>query len=161
MPATEVLASNRPLPAPPPLQLKPTLNGHPPNGPSDRLQVINNEKQFTCVYAQVLCRPVLRAFYRSSLNDQISSWDLRDAGFDYNIVAVFGSQSTGKSTPFPNVSSGKMSTLMQVPSSTGYSAPTLMSWMRPSANRRRRVSSRHLSGIRPPHWSRSMNCSDS
>ncbi|KAF8256747.1 protein SEY1 [Lactarius quietus] len=32
------------------------------------------------------------------LNDQISDWGLRDVGFDYNLVAVFGSQSTGKST---------------------------------------------------------------
>ncbi|KAF8134516.1 RHD3/Sey1 [Boletus edulis] len=29
---------------------------------------------------------------------QIERWGLRDAGFNYNIVAVFGSQSTGKST---------------------------------------------------------------
>ncbi|KAJ6625760.1 RHD3/Sey1 [Mycena sp. CBHHK59/15] len=29
---------------------------------------------------------------------QIERWGLRDAGFGYNIVAVFGSQSTGKST---------------------------------------------------------------
>jgi hypothetical protein len=60
MPATEVLASNVALPAPPPLQSKPTLNGHAPNGASDRLQIINNEKEFTCVYDQVLCHLVLR-----------------------------------------------------------------------------------------------------
>ncbi|KAI9449444.1 protein SEY1 [Lactarius psammicola] len=81
MPATEVLASNGALPTPPPLQSKPTLNGHTSIGTSDRLQVINDQKQFT-----------------SSLNDQISAWSLRDVGFDYNLVAVFGSQSTGKST---------------------------------------------------------------
>ena len=34
---------------------------------------------------------------RSDLGTQIEQWGLRDAGFDYNIVAVFGSQSTGKS----------------------------------------------------------------
>lgn len=31
------------------------------------------------------------------LATQIERWGLRDAGFSYNIVAVFGSQSTGKS----------------------------------------------------------------
>lgn len=31
------------------------------------------------------------------LSTQIERWGLRDVGFDYNIVAVFGSQSTGKS----------------------------------------------------------------
>ena len=36
-----------------------------------------------------LCRPDLAA--------QIDKWGLRDAGFTYNIVSVFGSQSTGKS----------------------------------------------------------------
>jgi hypothetical protein len=38
------------------------------------------------------------------LNDQISAWRLRDVGFDYNLVAVFGSQSTGKSILSLNVS---------------------------------------------------------
>ncbi|KAA1471741.1 protein SEY1 [Dentipellis sp. KUC8613] len=61
-------------------------NGHSTNGTltkktTDRIQVINDEKQFT-----------------EELNGQISQWGLRDAGFDYDIVAVFGSQSTGKST---------------------------------------------------------------
>ncbi|KAF4620744.1 hypothetical protein D9613_000497 [Agrocybe pediades] len=32
------------------------------------------------------------------LGAQIEKWGLRDAGFGYNIVSVFGSQSTGKST---------------------------------------------------------------
>ncbi|KAG0707121.1 RHD3/Sey1 [Suillus ampliporus] len=64
---------------------KPTLNGHAPesnkNSPiSERLQVINDEKNFT-----------------THLTSQIERWGLRDAGFNYNIVAVFGSQSTGKS----------------------------------------------------------------
>jgi hypothetical protein len=35
---------------------------------------------------------------RQQLTTQIERWGLRDAGFSYNIVAVFGSQSTGKST---------------------------------------------------------------
>jgi hypothetical protein len=37
----------------------------------------------------VWCRP--------DLETQIERWGLRDVGFGYNIVAVFGSQSTGKS----------------------------------------------------------------
>ncbi|KAF8331879.1 protein SEY1 [Cantharellus anzutake] len=45
------------------------------------VQVINEEKEFT---------PHMSKF--------LSDWDLADAGFNYNIVAVFGSQSTGKST---------------------------------------------------------------
>jgi len=31
------------------------------------------------------------------LSKQIQQWGLQDAGFNYNLVAVFGSQSTGKS----------------------------------------------------------------
>ncbi|KAF5386149.1 hypothetical protein D9615_002595 [Tricholomella constricta] len=64
---------------------KPMTNGHLTNGMSsgstERIQVINDEKQFT-----------------PDLSTQIGRWGLRDAGFDYNLVAVFGSQSTGKST---------------------------------------------------------------
>ena len=37
---------------------------------------------------------------RPQLTTQITKWGLRDAGFAYNIVSVFGSQSTGKSAPF-------------------------------------------------------------
>ncbi|KAG2064326.1 root hair defective 3 GTP-binding protein [Suillus decipiens] len=63
-----------------------TINGHAPESSespsaSERLQVINDEKNFT-----------------THLTSQIGRWGLRDAGFNYNIVAVFGSQSTGKST---------------------------------------------------------------
>jgi hypothetical protein len=104
MPATEVSPSNGVLPTTQPLKSKPALNGHAANGASDRLQIIDNEKQFTFVYMQVFCRLVLRAFCRSSLNDQLSAWSLRDVGFNYNLVAVFGSQSTGKSTPFLHAS---------------------------------------------------------
>ncbi|EGN99918.1 hypothetical protein SERLA73DRAFT_180234 [Serpula lacrymans var. lacrymans S7.3] len=62
------------------------VNGHTPNGAqqfgsSERIQVINDEKNFT-----------------PDLASQIDRWGLRDVGFSYNIVAVFGSQSTGKST---------------------------------------------------------------
>jgi len=38
-------------------------------------------------------------FHSPELSQQITKWGLHDAGFSYNIVAVFGSQSTGKS-PF-------------------------------------------------------------
>ncbi|KAI5829813.1 root hair defective 3 GTP-binding protein [Schizophyllum commune Tattone D] len=62
------------------------LNGATENGASadastERIQVVNEEKQFT-----------------QELSAQVEHWGLRDAGFNYNIVAVFGSQSTGKST---------------------------------------------------------------
>ena len=36
------------------------------------------------------------------MTPQIERWGLQSAGFDYDIVAVFGSQSTGKSTFSPN-----------------------------------------------------------
>ncbi|KAJ7646846.1 RHD3/Sey1 [Roridomyces roridus] len=55
-------------------------NGHT-SAASERLQIINDEKKFT-----------------PDLSAQIERWGLRDAGFGYNLVAVFGSQSTGKST---------------------------------------------------------------
>ncbi|VDB95922.1 unnamed protein product [Peniophora sp. CBMAI 1063] len=55
------------------------MNGHAPT--ADRIQIVDDEKRFT-----------------QDLNDQLAHWGLRDAGFDYNVVAVFGSQSTGKST---------------------------------------------------------------
>ncbi|KAI0687887.1 protein SEY1 [Cytidiella melzeri] len=48
---------------------------------SERVQIINDAKEWT-----------------AELTPQISRWGLQDAGFDYDIVAVFGSQSTGKST---------------------------------------------------------------
>ncbi|KAH9971139.1 RHD3/Sey1 [Lactifluus volemus] len=47
----------------------------------DRIQLIDDAKQF-----------------KPNLNNQISTWDLRNAGTDYNLVAVLGSQSSGKST---------------------------------------------------------------
>lgn len=56
-------------------------NGTAPHSTSERIQVIDDEKRFT-----------------SDLTPQIDQWGLRDAGFDYDLVAVFGSQSTGKST---------------------------------------------------------------
>ncbi|KAF8228882.1 root hair defective 3 GTP-binding protein [Tricholoma matsutake] len=82
------LAVPRPLPSQNALATsqKPAVNGHLPNGNSSSgstqgIQIVNDEKQFT-----------------PDLSSQIEQWGLRDAGFEYNIVAVFGSQSTGKST---------------------------------------------------------------
>ncbi|RUS31855.1 root hair defective 3 GTP-binding protein-domain-containing protein [Jimgerdemannia flammicorona] len=46
-----------------------------------RLQVIDEEKKFT-----------------EEMPDYMKTWGLGEAGFNYNVVAVFGSQSTGKST---------------------------------------------------------------
>jgi hypothetical protein len=41
------------------------------------------------------------ATHSTGLSSQLEKWRLNDAGFAYNIVAVFGSQSTGKSEQFP------------------------------------------------------------
>ncbi|KAH9910461.1 root hair defective 3 GTP-binding protein [Fomitopsis serialis] len=61
------------------------MNGNHVNGDAkpnnERIQIINDEKQFT-----------------PELTHQVERWGLQNAGFDYDIVAVFGSQSTGKST---------------------------------------------------------------
>ncbi|KAF8813868.1 root hair defective 3 GTP-binding protein [Phlegmacium glaucopus] len=63
-------------------------NGHIPHitsavssSSTERIQIVNEEKKFT-----------------QDLAAQIDKWGLRDTGFAYNIVSVFGSQSTGKST---------------------------------------------------------------
>ncbi|KLO18325.1 root hair defective 3 GTP-binding protein [Schizopora paradoxa] len=65
-------------------------NGSIPNGSTkhnalvagaDRHQIIDDQKNFT-----------------SELASQLKHWGLHDTGFDYDVVAVFGSQSTGKST---------------------------------------------------------------
>ncbi|KZP19790.1 root hair defective 3 GTP-binding protein [Athelia psychrophila] len=67
------------------LPTTPQLASTSPNAPtasaSERIQIIDDEKKFT-----------------AELTPQIERWGLRDAGFNYNIVSVFGSQSTGKST---------------------------------------------------------------
>ncbi|KAF5322613.1 hypothetical protein D9619_001456 [Psilocybe cf. subviscida] len=63
---------------------KPSVNGHvelSPSASTERIQIVNEDKSFT-----------------PELAGQIGKWGLRDAGFVYNIVSVFGSQSTGKST---------------------------------------------------------------
>ncbi|KAG8809102.1 Dynamin-like GTPase that mediates homotypic ER fusion, partial [Serendipita sp. 400] len=46
---------------------------------AERIQVVDEQKQFNAL-----------------VGEQITKWGLQDAGFLYNIVAVFGSQSTGK-----------------------------------------------------------------
>jgi hypothetical protein len=94
-------------PSPVPLKRAPVvdgraINGHPlpptAQGSCESLQIINDEKQFTSVgrYASLV---IISDVPRNSpdLGTQIERWGLRDAGFAYNIVAVFGSQSTGKS----------------------------------------------------------------
>ncbi|KAF9478797.1 protein SEY1 [Pholiota conissans] len=48
---------------------------------TERIQIVNEEKKFA-----------------PDLASQIEKWGLHDVGFAYNIVSVFGSQSTGKST---------------------------------------------------------------
>ncbi|OXG29722.1 protein SEY1 [Cryptococcus neoformans] len=48
---------------------------------SSRLQIVNENQEFT-----------------KELSPYLAKWDLLDKGFAYDVVAVFGSQSTGKST---------------------------------------------------------------
>ncbi|KAI8823432.1 RHD3/Sey1 [Fimicolochytrium jonesii] len=64
-------------------QQKPALAPWKPTDPSDpRLQVVNENQEFTS----------------DLLKYMRDKWDITKRGFDYNVVAVFGSQSTGKST---------------------------------------------------------------
>lgn len=58
----------------------PTTNGTKPVSTS-RLQVVDENQNFT-----------------SELSSSLKQWGLLDKGFAYDVVAVFGSQSTGKST---------------------------------------------------------------
>ncbi|BGP15999.1 hypothetical protein JCM10213_005451 [Rhodosporidiobolus nylandii] len=51
------------------------------NGLEAKLQVVDEHQRFT-----------------SALDAHMKGWQLADAGFGYDVVAVFGSQSTGKST---------------------------------------------------------------
>ncbi|CUA74757.1 Protein SEY1 [Coprinopsis cinerea okayama7 len=59
------------------------MQTRPPLSPeqNERTQIIDENKEFT-----------------KDLGEQITRWGLGDAGFGYNLVSVFGSQSTGKST---------------------------------------------------------------
>ncbi|KAG9106521.1 Dynamin-like GTPase that mediates homotypic ER fusion, partial [Ceratobasidium sp. 392] len=52
-----------------------------PEAESERIQIVDENKLFT-----------------KDLGQQVARWGLADAGFGYDVVAVFGSQSTGKST---------------------------------------------------------------
>ncbi|KIY50144.1 root hair defective 3 GTP-binding protein [Fistulina hepatica ATCC 64428] len=56
------------------------VNGHA-STQAERVQIVDEDKRFT-----------------KDLSAKLESWGLHNVGFDYNIVAVFGSQSTGKST---------------------------------------------------------------
>jgi len=51
------------------------------NYSNERIQIVDENKVFT-----------------PDLEKQVERWGLRDSGFAYNLVSVFGSQSTGKST---------------------------------------------------------------
>ncbi|GAA6002242.1 dynamin-like GTPase SEY1 [Rhodotorula paludigena] len=51
------------------------------SGLDAKLQVVDENQRFT-----------------SALDEHMKSWQLANAGFNYDVVAVFGSQSTGKST---------------------------------------------------------------
>lgn len=58
------------------------LDGKGVSRPGDgRLQVVDEEQRFS-----------------TQLSDYLSKWGILDKGFAYDVVAVFGSQSTGKST---------------------------------------------------------------
>jgi hypothetical protein len=69
-------------------------------GSTERIQIIDDQKKFTFVFIFIVVLPAVYLCSNVSSPDlatQIERWGLRDAGFSYNIVAVFGSQSTGKS----------------------------------------------------------------
>ncbi|GAA6042278.1 hypothetical protein JCM8097_000611 [Rhodosporidiobolus ruineniae] len=59
-------------------QTQPSSEG---SGLEAKLQVVDENQRFT-----------------SALDEHMKGWHLADAGFGYDVVAVFGSQSTGKST---------------------------------------------------------------
>ena len=74
-----------------------------------QLQIIDENQNFTCVYYTLyksccsFCVILSKLFICCNFNRQELStcmkdeWNLADSGFNYNLVAVFGSQSTGKS----------------------------------------------------------------
>lgn len=57
------------------------VNGVKDDGSVGQLQVVDENQKFT-----------------DDMPKSLKEWGLADAGFNYNVVAVFGSQSTGKST---------------------------------------------------------------
>lgn len=63
-------------------ELSALSNGHSSSAADSQetLQIIDDEQHFT-----------------SDLTARVKSWGLADKGFNYDVVAVFGSQSTGKS----------------------------------------------------------------
>jgi hypothetical protein len=107
---------------------------------SERLQIVDEEKQFTFVFLSSrrwgeglradLSFPMMRSLRptpdlssfllplhlgmssrlcarlgssRKGLNSSLEKWGLIDKGFGYDVVAVFGSQSTGKSASLPTL----------------------------------------------------------
>lgn len=66
---------------------------------------------------------------RTSLSKYLDHWSLIDKGFDYNVVAVFGSQSTGKSTLLNRL----FGTTFDVMDSKRRQQTTKGIWMCPSA----------------------------
>lgn len=63
------------------------------------------------------------------MSKYLTKWDLIDKGFDYNAVAVFGSQSTGKSTLLNRL----FGTTFDVMDSKRRQQTTKGIWMCPSA----------------------------
>ncbi|BEI94567.1 uncharacterized protein CcaverHIS019_0701390 [Cutaneotrichosporon cavernicola] len=79
-PTSPVVRADMTVPAPVPSVTAPvTQDGQ--LAKIDQLQIIDEAQHFT-----------------PNLNKYLTKWDLINSGFDYNVVAVFGSQSTGKST---------------------------------------------------------------
>ncbi|KAJ3118968.1 Dynamin-like GTPase that mediates homotypic ER fusion [Phlyctochytrium bullatum] len=67
-------------PGHPPIDKETRFSKYDPFDP--RLQIVNDDKNFS---------PIVLEYMKKH-------WKMADRGFDYNVVAVFGSQSTGKST---------------------------------------------------------------
>lgn len=86
------------------------MNGHfaaVGNGPTSQqyghgIQVIDEEKEFKYVISPGSCegppRPPNRRMHSSNLNAYLHETHVAEAGFNYHLISVFGSQSTGKST---------------------------------------------------------------
>ena len=67
-----------------------------PAVPSTRLQLVDEHKAFSFVNF-VQQRPI-HFIFRPALAQYVKDiWHLAERGFEYHVVAVFGSQSTGKS----------------------------------------------------------------
>ena len=57
----------------------------------------SNLRALCCALHNTSNAHLTRWLHSPDLTQQIQRWGLQNAGFDYDIVAVFGSQSTGKS----------------------------------------------------------------